>query len=100
MVMQTWRLVVILAVLAAIGSGGVVVAEQPRRPSGRVVHDGFPYNLVSADRLLADLEELTAIRAHGGWRCCGSRGEAEARQWVAAQLAEMSFLTGDWSMPM
>ena len=84
----------ILMIMATAGVGLGATEGKSRRSARRVVHDGFPYNLVSADRLLADLEELTAIRAHGGWRCCGSRGEAEARQWVADRLAEMSFLSG------
>jgi hypothetical protein len=65
-----------------------------RRSTGRAVYADFPYSLVSGDQLLDALAELTAIRPHAGWRSCGSRGEAEARDWVASRLAELSFLNG------
>lgn len=71
-----------------------VAATEPavRRVSGRRVTDAFPYTVVSSDRMLADLEQLTAIRAHQGWRCCGSQGEAQARDVIEAWLGELGFL--------
>ena len=65
-----------------------------RRTTGRRVPGHFPYTLVSSDRMLADLEQLTAIGAHSGWRCCGSRGEEQARDLIEAWLGELDFLGG------
>jgi len=42
--------------------------------------------------MLSNLSELTAIGAHRGWRCCGSSGEAEAREFIESKLGEMGFL--------
>jgi len=52
-----------------------------------------PFSLISQERLFATLADLTAIRPNQGWRSSGTRGEAEALDHVAAQLAAMPNLT-------
>jgi len=64
-----------------------------RRPAGRLVLGDDPYQLLSSDRLLGLLEQLTSIRPHRGWRTSTSTGETEAFAWVEAGLAELHFLT-------
>ena len=65
----------------------------PRRPSARRGLYGDPYQLLSSDRLLGLLEELTAIRPHRGWRHSTTSGEAEALNWIEAGLADLDFLS-------
>lgn len=48
-----------------------------------------PFALISQERLFAALEGLTSIRPNQGWRSSATRGEAEALDYVAAQLAAM-----------
>jgi hypothetical protein len=50
----------------------------PRRPTARRGLYGDPYQLLTSDRLLGLLEELTSIRPHRGWRHSTTSGEAEA----------------------
>jgi hypothetical protein len=49
---------------------------------------------VSSEHLLSTLREYTAIGAHQGWRCCGSRGEAEAIEFLLDRLARFDHLVG------
>lgn len=88
-ILRRWAVIFFASLVASW-----TLADDPatRRATGRRVHDGFPYNLVSADRMLAELEDLTAIRPHQGWRSCGSIGEAQARDLMAAKLGELTFL--------
>ncbi len=87
------------AVLALSASVLAVAAtgDSPRRPSGRVSPD--PHALVSEEGLLADLEVLTTIRRHAGWRNSASAGEAEAFDWLEARLAGMPRLAA-WGLEL
>jgi hypothetical protein len=49
---------------------------------------------VSSEHLLATLRDYTAIGAHQGWRCCGSRGEVEAIEFLIDRLASFDGLVG------
>ncbi|TAM56424.1 MAG: Zn-dependent exopeptidase M28 [Acidobacteria bacterium] len=51
-----------------------------------------PFSLISRARLLGTLDELTAIGADALFRTSGSRGEAEAFDFVAARLGTLAFL--------
>lgn len=55
----------------------------PPTPS---VYPAVPYDLISQDAIFGYLEDLTAIQPYSGWRNSGSRGEAEALDYVAQQL--------------
>ena len=97
-----------LALSAAAALAGGTVAASPRAPlpapapaarldtvgarppRGRVSRDPLP--LVSQDRLLATLAELTAIGADSFFRTSASRGEAAAFDLVAQRLGELPFL--------
>ena len=48
--------------------------------------------LVSQERLFASLEELTAIQPYSGWRNSATEGEAEAFDYVAEALDNLSYL--------
>jgi hypothetical protein len=65
-----------------------------RRAAGRRVPSGYPYGLVSSEHLLATLHDYTAIGAHQGWRCCGSRGEDEAIEFLVDRLGRFDHLAG------
>jgi hypothetical protein len=52
-----------------------------------------PFELVSLDRLLGTIEDLTAIQPYSGWRNSASSGEAEALEYVANRLGELSYLS-------
>ena len=54
----------------------------------------IPYDSISLERMLADLEELTTIRLHNGFRTAGTAGEAEAFEYVEAQLDKLAALKG------
>ncbi len=69
-----------------------VDTSPPRRPAGRRSLGEDPFELLSSDRLLGLLEQLTSIRPHRGWRTSTSAGETEAFAWVEAGLAELHFL--------
>jgi hypothetical protein len=51
-----------------------------------------PFELVSLDSLFHFLEDLTAIQPYSGWRNSGSKGEAEALDYVATTLAGYPYL--------
>ncbi len=71
------------------------IASATIRPvPGRRLPSGYPYGLVSSEHLLATLRDYTAIGAHQGWRCCGSRGEAEAIEFLIDRLAGFDHLAG------
>lgn len=70
----------------------VVDAPSLRRLAGRRAVGGDPYDVLSSERLLELLEQLTAIRPHRGWRTSTSAGETEALAWVEAGLFELHFL--------
>jgi hypothetical protein len=52
----------------------------------------IPYDLISAERMLAQLEVLTNIQAYSGFRTAGTTGEAEAFVYVEHQLEGMDGL--------
>ncbi len=52
----------------------------------------IPYHLISAERMLDHLDVLTNIQAYSGFRTAGTTGEAEAFDYIAAQLAGMEGL--------
>jgi hypothetical protein len=83
-------------VRAAVARDAVAVEAadlaSPRRPTSRRSLQGDPYDLLSADELLDQLEQLTSIRPHLGWRHSTSSGEAEAFDWIEASLSELGFL--------
>jgi hypothetical protein len=56
-------------------------------PTGEI-----PYGLISARRMLSHLEVLTNIQAYSGYRTAATLGEAEAFDYVAAQLERMAGL--------
>jgi hypothetical protein len=68
------------------------VEPATRRPTGRRGLGEDPFELLSSDRLLGLLEQLTSIRPHRGFRTSTSAGEGEAFAWVEASLAELHFL--------
>ena len=79
--------------LREVAAAPLLTAEPTiHRPAGRRGTGGDPYRLLSSDRLLALLEQLTAIRPHRGFRTSTSAGETEAFAWVEASLAELHFL--------
>ena len=86
----------VLAVAAAAAPpdspAGATVPLAPRPPRRVLPHDPFPE--ISRDRLLATLEELTAIGRGSLFRTSASRGEAEAFDLVARRLGELGFLAG------
>jgi hypothetical protein len=61
-----------------------------RAPRRRVAVD--PEQLVSPEAMLSALAELTAVGADGLYRTSGSRGEAQAFDWLEAKLRAMPFL--------
>ncbi len=54
----------------------------------------IPYDSISLERMLADLEVLTTIQQYSGFRTAGTIGEAEALDYVETQLGSMSTLKG------
>ncbi len=64
----------------------------PRRTGHRRAPVGDPYATMSMDSLLGFLDELTAIRAHAGWRYSTTAGEDEAMDLVERRLGELKFL--------
>jgi len=68
-------------------------AHQSRKPAPDFGEGVSPvrrhYPFVSADRMLSDLRELTAIGGDGLYRTSGSRGEREAFDWLAERLSGM-----------
>lgn len=48
--------------------------------------------LISQDRLLAFLEDLTTLQAYSGWRNSATEGEAEALDYVAETLGGFTYL--------
>jgi hypothetical protein len=52
-----------------------------------------PYELVSQESLFGFLKDLTSIQPYSGWRNSGSRGEAEALDYVSEKMIEFSSLT-------
>jgi hypothetical protein len=51
-----------------------------------------PFDLISLDRLLGHIEDLTEIQPYSGWRNSASSGEAEAIDYVARELRELGYL--------
>jgi hypothetical protein len=51
-----------------------------------------PFSLISLDSLLSFDEALTAIQPYSGWRNSASEGEAEALDYVAAELSAFDHL--------
>ena len=51
-----------------------------------------PYGLVSSERLLATLTDLTAIEPYSGWRNSATEGEVQAIEYLAGQLDGLAYL--------
>jgi len=51
-----------------------------------------PHMLISQDKLLAYIEDLTTLQAYSGWRNSATEGEAEALDYVAGTLGEFAHL--------
>lgn len=51
-------------------------------------------DLISSDRLHADVTTLAAIQPGSGWRSAGTQGEAEAIDYVYSELEKLAFLQG------
>lgn len=65
---------------------GKVIEPQPHPVRRRLEVDPFPF--LSRARLFASLRQLTAIGSSALFRNSASRGEAEARDYIAARLSE------------
>jgi hypothetical protein len=97
---------ILLAVLPLISSGCSSVEPLPTAspsptmaptatdftPTPQAVEQPAPYSLVSQERMFATLEELSSLQAYSGWRNSATEGEAEALDYVAATLGELSHL--------
>ncbi len=81
-------------VATALDAVASAISRGVRSAAGRRLPSGYPYGLVSSERLLGTLHDYTAIGAHQGWRCCGSRGEAEAIDFILDRLARSDHLAG------
>ncbi|MEW5870832.1 MAG: M28 family peptidase [Chloroflexota bacterium] len=57
-----------------------------------VVQVDVPYDQVSLESMLADLEVLTTIQPYSGWRSGGTVGEVEAFQYVESRLQGLTYL--------
>ncbi len=53
-----------------------------------------PMTLIDVDRLLGDIEGLSSIRPHAGWRNSATPGEAEGLDYVARRLSALPYLQG------
>ncbi|HNT75320.1 MAG TPA: M28 family peptidase [Anaerolineae bacterium] len=53
---------------------------------------GDPFAAIRQETMFAYLEALTAIQPYSGWRNSGTEGEAEALDYVAAQMQAFAFL--------
>jgi hypothetical protein len=82
------------AVVTSANAVTTTASREIRPAPGRRLPSGYPYGLVSSEHLLDTLRDYTAIGAHQGWRCCGSRGEAEAIEFLIDRLARFDHLTG------
>ena len=74
----------------AAGAAARFASADPRAPRRRYARDPLP--LVSQDRLLATLRELSAIGSDALFRTSASRGEAAAFDFVAQRLGALPFL--------
>ncbi len=72
-------------VAALVLAAAIVLGGDVRTPGGRVRVE--PQAFVAEATLFGHLASLTSIRPYAGWRNAGSAGEAEALDWVAAELA-------------
>lgn len=66
------------------------VPVQPAMPTSSIPE--IPYEMVSGESLFAYLEDLTSIQPYSGWRNSASSGEAEALDYVEAELHEFATL--------
>jgi hypothetical protein len=53
---------------------------------------GDPFAAIRQETMFAYMEDLTAIQPYSGWRNSGTEGEAEALDYVAAQMQAFAFL--------
>jgi len=74
------------------GLGETQESVSVHRPDGRLRPTVDPFSMISAESLLASLEDLTAIRAHAGWRHSTSTGEVQAIAYMEDRLARLGFL--------
>ncbi len=74
---------------SATSSPGPVASSATSEPTEPATD---PFDLISIDRLLGYIEDLTAIQPYSGWRNSASTGEAEALEYVAQKLGELSYL--------
>ncbi len=79
-------LILILTLLAGIGWAG----STPHPTQAGV----DPVGMISAESLLAYITDLSTIQPYSGWRSAASSGERDARDYVAATLGDMDFLSG------
>jgi hypothetical protein len=52
----------------------------------------FPFSLISTNRIFSALEDLTAIRPYSGWHNSATEGEAEALDYMAHALDDLTYL--------
>ena len=76
-----------LVIAADVGSRAEHTTIRAHTATGRAAPQVDPFALVSSDRLLEVLEDLTEIGQHSGWRTCGSSGDRQALDFVENQLA-------------
>ena len=82
-----WKHAVVLIGLLSILIGGIGT------PLPVASQDGMaPYTLISQESLFAYLEDLTAIQTYSGWRNSATEGEAEALDYVADTLGNLTHL--------
>lgn len=68
------------------------VVSAPTSTPVPVVQVDIPYEKVSLESMLADLEVLTTIQPYSGWRSGGTVGEVEAFQYVESRLQGLTYL--------
>ncbi len=74
----------------SVAADSAEAAGAPRRAGRRQSPD--PYELISRERMLAALTDLTAFGAYSGWRVSASSAEAAALDWMASNLEALPFL--------
>lgn len=75
---------------AAVSDALVTMLASPRVPAARRLASE-PFSMISAERMLEALGELTAVGADGFWRNSGSRGERAAFDLVSSRLARLGW---------
>jgi Peptidase family M28 len=80
-----------LTLVLLVAAAGCIVKPIPPRATPQFATQalGQPGS-DSTGRMLADIRALSGIGAHRGWRTAGSPGEAQAFDYVAAQLEDLA----------